>query len=48
MTERMIQAAIVRADMALAAAWHILRFALPAAAAVSVVAMGLRRLRRRR
>lgn len=44
---RRIQAAVVRADMLLIAAWHILRIALPAAAlAVLLSALIIRRRRR--
>lgn len=45
--ETLIQSVIVRVDMALVAAWHILKFALPAAAGIFAV-LGLRSLRRGR
>lgn len=46
--ETLIQIAVVRVDMALVAAWHILRIALPVMAAGTIIITGLRRLRRGR
>lgn len=46
--ETLIQIAVVRVDMALVAAWHILRIALPVTAAGIFTALGLRTLRRGR
>lgn len=46
--ETLIQSVIVRVDMALVAAWHILKFALPVAAVGIIAAAWLRRLRRGR
>lgn len=43
--ETLIQSVIVRVDMALVAAWHILKFALPVAAVGIIAAAWLRRLR---
>ena len=43
--ETLIQSVIVRVDMALVAAWHILKFALPAAVIGIITAAWLRRLR---
>jgi len=48
MIEKQIQIAVVRVDMALVAAWHILKFALPVAAVGIIAAAWLRRLRRGR
>lgn len=47
-TARAIQAAVVRVDMVIVAAWHILKFALPVAMVTVAVAAGLNRLRRGR
>ena len=46
--ETLIQIAVVRVDMALAAAWHILRIVLPMAAAGIFAVFGLRSMRRGR
>lgn len=46
--ETLIQAAIVRVDMALVAAWHILIITLPVALVGTITAAGLRRLQRGR
>ncbi len=46
--ETLIQIAVVRVDMALVAAWHILRIALPVVAVVFTAIFGVRRLRRGR
>lgn len=43
-----IQIAVVRADMALVAAWHILRVALPVIAVGITIITGIHNLRRRR
>lgn len=48
MMEKQIQIAVVRVDMALVAAWHILRIALPVMMVVIIAAACLRRLRRGR
>ena len=45
--ETLIQVAVVRVDMALVAAWHILRIALPVMVVPTAIA-GLCRLRRGR
>ena len=42
---RLIQAAVVRADIAIVAAWHVLRIALPVLVAVAIFITALRRLR---
>lgn len=48
-TEKLIQCAVVRVDIVLVAAWHILRIALPVAAVVLMTAaIRWRRLRRGR
>ena len=46
--DTLIQVAVVRVDMALVAAWHILEIALPITAMVIIAGLGLRRLRRGR
>jgi len=46
-TTRQIQVAIVRADMAIVAAWHVIRIAVPVAIALGLVAWACCRLRRR-
>ena len=46
--ETLIQIAVVRVDMALVAAWHILKIALPVAVMGTFAVTGLRRLRRGR
>lgn len=46
--ETLIQMAVVRVDMALVAAWHILKIALPVTAVGTITVAGLRRLRRGR
>ena len=46
--ETLIQSAIVRVDMTLVAAWHILKIALPVALVFIIIAAALRRLRRGR
>ena len=46
--ETLIQIAVVRVDMALVAAWHILRIALPVTAAGIFAVLGLRTMRRGR
>jgi len=43
---RHIQIAVVRADMLILAAWHILRIALPVVAVAVTVALIIRRRRR--
>ena len=43
---RRIQAAVVRADMLIVAAWHILRIALPVVAFVLAAALIIQRRRR--
>ena len=48
MTAQLIQAAIVRADLAIMAAWRVIRIAAPMAAGVYLVIWTLCRLRRRR
>lgn len=46
--ETLVQSVIVRVDMALVAAWRILKIALPVAAAGIFAVLGLRSLRRGR
>lgn len=46
--DTLIQSVIVRVDMALVAAWHILKIVLPVAAVGIIAAAWLRRLRRGR
>ena len=45
---RQIQIAVVRADMFIMAAWHILIIAMPVMAVAVISFMAMRRLRRRR
>lgn len=45
---RQMQMAIVRVDIAIVAAWHVLRIAVPVAVALGIVAWTYRRLRQGR
>lgn len=46
-TTRQIQVAIVRTDMAIVAAWHVIRIAVPVAIALGLVIWACCRLRHR-